>query len=95
MSFEPIAELLPDEPPRRRRKLTPDEAVLSESEELVLELVHLGVGLRKARNLVEKYPAELIRRQLEWLPLRSARRPASLLIAAIERDFDAPVYADG
>jgi hypothetical protein len=94
MGFEPIGELLPEGASSRSRRPTPDDAVLSESEELVLELVHIGVGLRKAKSLVDKYPASLVRRQLEWLSLRSARRPASLLIAAIENNYDPPVYSN-
>jgi hypothetical protein len=93
--FQPLGELLPDPNNRRNgKRLTPDEVVLSDRDRLVLDLVEEGVGLRKARNLVDHYPEERIRKQLRWLPLRSARRPASLLIASIERDYDAPVYAE-
>lgn len=92
--FEPIGELLPQPDGRRRRRPSPDDAVLTRDEELVLELIHLGVGLRKARSLVDQYPVERIERQLSWLPLRAARRPASLLISAIENDYDPPVYAN-
>lgn len=94
MGLEPIGELLPEANRRARHRRTPDEAVLTESEELVLELVHIGVGLRKARSLVNEYPQERIERQLRWLPLRAARRPASLLISAIENDYDPPVYSN-
>lgn len=93
-TLKPIGELLPEVTPPKRR-LSPDDAVLSDSEELILDLVRIGVGLRKAQNLVDRYPADLIVRQLEWLPLRAARRPASLLIAAIEHNYDPPVYAKG
>lgn len=92
--FESIAELLPEEPPRSRKKrLSPDDAVLTDAEELVLELAHVGIGLRKAQSLVDRFPAKQIAQQLEWLSLRNPRRPASLLIAAIEQNYDAPVYA--
>jgi hypothetical protein len=74
---------------------SPDEAVLSEAEELTLELVQLGVGLRKAESLVRKYSPKRLRKQLRWLPHRSPRRPASMIIAAIENDYDKPAYADG
>lgn len=92
MTLKPIGELLPESTPRKRR-LSPDDAQLTDAEELVLDLVRVGVGLRKAQSLVDRYPADLIVRQLEWLPLRAARRPASLLIAAIEHNYDPPVYA--
>lgn len=88
----PIGEMLPEQPSRRRR-LSPDDAVLTDAEELTLDLVRIGIGLRKAQNLVERYPHDRIAQQLEWLPLRAARRPASLLIAAIEHNYDPPVYA--
>lgn len=91
--LEPIGELLPEAPRPRKRAASPDDAVLTESEELVLDLVRVGIGLRKAQSLVERYPAGRIAQQLEWLSRRAARRPASLLIAAIEQNYDPPVYA--
>lgn len=90
----PIGEMLPEQPSRRRR-LSPDDAVLTDAEELTLDLVRIGIGLRKAQNLVERYPHDRIAKQLAWLSLRAARRPASLLIAAIENNYDPPVYAKG
>ena len=92
--LRPISEMLPG--PRRRRPLrgpSPDDARLSERDELVLELVQVGVGVRKAESLVSSYPNEDIRRQLRWLPFRAARRRASLLIASIEHNYDEPPYA--
>ncbi len=91
--LEAIGELMPDPRAKRGHRLTPDDAVLTDAEELILELVHVGVGLRKAQSLVDRYPAKHIGQQLEWLSLRAPRRPASLLIAAIENNYDAPVYA--
>lgn len=72
----------------------PDEPLLSSRDQLVLELVEVGVGFRKAQSLADSYPDELVRKQLRWLPLRAAKRPASLLIASIEQDYGPPVYAD-
>lgn len=92
--LKPIGEIRPSSDRRgRSRKPTPDDAPLTETEQLVLELVRVGINLRKAESLVSEFPEELIRRQLRWLTLRAARRPASLLIAAIEHDYDAPAYA--
>lgn len=82
-----VGEILPE------RDASPDEVQLSERDQLVLELVEQGVGLRKAESLVDSFPWKKVRRQLKWLPYRSARRPASLLIASIERDYGAPAYA--
>jgi hypothetical protein len=95
--LKPIGEILPHPESGRNRvpKRSPDDAALSERDELILELIQIGVGLRKAESLVRAFPEARIRKQIEWLPLRAPRRPASLLIAAIERDYDPPVYADG
>jgi hypothetical protein len=86
--LEPIGSMLPQPPVG-----SPDDAPLSETDELVLALVEVGVSVRKAEYLVGNFPAERIKRQLKWLPQRPARRPASLLIVAIERDYDAPAYS--
>lgn len=92
--LKPIGEILSGSNGRRRsKKLTPDDVPLTETEQLVLELVRIGINLRKAESLVTEFPEELIRKQLRWLSLRAARRPASLLIASIEHDYDAPAYA--
>jgi hypothetical protein len=40
--------------------------------------------------LLEKYPLELIERQLEWLPFRNPRDPAGMLIRAVQDDWDRP-----
>lgn len=94
--LKPINDLLPESnEPRRRNQITPDEMPLSERDELILELVEVGVGLRKAQYLAERFPYDQIRRQLAWLPHRSPRRAASLLITSIEHNYDAPAYADG
>jgi hypothetical protein len=93
--LKPIGEILPvSRTMKGRSGPTPDDAPLTERDQLVLELVQVGISLRKAENLVGKHSEALIRKQLDWLPLRAARRPASLLIASIERDFEAPAYAD-
>ena len=86
--LKPIGEFQPN-------ALNPDDIPLSERDQLILELVHVGVSLRKAESLVRRFPALTIQRQLDWLPYRSARRPASMIIAAIENDYDEPAYATG
>ena len=80
---------------RQAYEPTPDEVALSERDQLVLELVQIGVALRKAESIVRRFPEEEIRKQISWLPFRSARRPASMIIAAIENDYDKPAYANG
>ncbi len=94
-TLEPIGDIV-EEPRRgRRRQVSPDDVPLTEREELILELVHVGIGLRKAENLVNRFPPEKIWQQIRWLPLRSPRRPASLLITAIEHGYEPPAYANG
>jgi hypothetical protein len=80
---------------RQASEPTPDEIALSEKDQLILELVEVGVALRKAESLVRRFPVQEIRQQLHWLPFRSARRPASMIIAAIENNYDKPAYANG
>lgn len=95
ISLDPIGELLPKGSPGRRETLpTPDEVPLSRQDQLVLKLIEIGVSNRKAENMVHHFPPELIQRQLDWLPHRSARRPASMIIAAIENDYDEPAYVE-
>lgn len=53
-------------------------------------LLALGVAAGTVERLVSEHPAEEIRRQLEWLPLRGARRPERLIVAAIDNDYDPP-----
>jgi len=56
-------------------------------------LTALGVPGRKADELLAAYSAEKVDRQLEWLPLRQAKNPARLIVAAIENDYRAPSVA--
>lgn len=85
--LKPIGDL-------HENQLNPDDMPLSARDQLVLELVEVGVSIRKAENLVKRFPDAKIRRQLDWLPYRSARRPASMIIAAIENDYDEPAYVE-
>lgn len=85
--LKPIGDLLPNRP-------AADDMPLSERDQLILELVGVGVSLRKAESLVGRFSVFKVRQQLDWLPYRSARRPASMIIAAIENDYDEPAYAD-
>lgn len=62
---------------------------MSESE-LLNGLVEAGLSNRKALELINRYDHHRISRQLHWLPYRSARVPASLLISAIEQDYEPP-----
>jgi len=50
----------------------------------------LGVPGWQAEELLERCGPERVRQQVEWLPYRSARDPARLLVAAIQGDYAPP-----
>jgi hypothetical protein len=53
-------------------------------------LAAVGLEAEQIEALLQHFPAERIRRQLDWLPHRQARNPAALLIRAIEQNWSAP-----
>lgn len=55
-----------------------------------MALLRLGVRRSQILELVENYALELIEQQLEWLPYRRARKPSSLIVAAIKENYDEP-----
>lgn len=59
-------------------------------QELVGLLQQQGLNQDQAVDLVSRFEAVRIRRQVQWLPYRRARNPGGLLIAAIEDDYEAP-----
>lgn len=58
--------------------------------ELLSSLVEAGLSHRKAIEIVRRFDAERITRQIHWLPYRNAKVPASLLVSAIEQDYEPP-----
>lgn len=52
-------------------------------------LIQLGVSSSQIQKLL-LHDLDLVERQLDWLPFRSARKRASLIVAAIEHDYEAP-----
>lgn len=52
-------------------------------------LIQLGVSGNQIQKLL-LHDLDLVERQLDWLPFRSARKRASLIVAAIEHDYEAP-----
>lgn len=56
---------------------------------LAYELLVIGVSQPQVTKLLG-HDLDLIERQLQWLPYRKARKPASMIVSAIEQDFDAP-----
>jgi hypothetical protein len=58
--------------------------------ELLDQLVEAGLSHHKAAEIVRRFDQDRIYRQLHWLPYRNAKVPASLLVAAIEQDYEPP-----
>jgi len=54
------------------------------------ELERAGLRPEQAGRLLSEFPADLLRRQLAWLPRRGARNPAAFLIKAVENDWGEP-----
>jgi len=54
------------------------------------ELERAGLRPEQAGCLLSEFPADLLRRQLAWLPRRGARNPAAFLIKAVENDWGEP-----
>jgi hypothetical protein len=61
-----------------------------EAQQLAPALEGVGLDAEQIEALLQRFPAERIRRQLDWLPHRQARNPAALLIRAIEQNWSAP-----
>jgi len=64
-----------------------------EVEEVAVRLAECGVSHDQIVRLVQDHSISRIRKQLDWLPLRRAKKPAALIVAAIEKDYDAPAEA--
>jgi hypothetical protein len=58
-------------------------------------LTQLGVAEPAIDALEERYSAQRILRQLEWLCYRNPRDPAAMLISAVRDDWDPPTQVTG
>lgn len=58
--------------------------------EMLGNLVEAGLSHRKALEIVNRFDHDRILRQIHWLPYRNAKVPASLLVSAIEQDYEPP-----
>jgi len=65
-------------------------AVNPEQAELHAQLLEVGLLPEQADDLLKRYDALRIRRQLAWLPRRRAKNAAGYLLAAIKDDYAAP-----
>lgn len=70
----------------------PQEASPLPPEQADLRVQLIGVGLlpEQADDLMKRYDAVRIRRQLMWLPRRAAKNGAGYLLAAVRDDYAAP-----
>ena len=67
---------------------------VGDADEVIERLRSLGFDIFAAREIATKHPAEVIRRQIDWMPLRAAKRnPLGLLRRAIEQDWPVPAAA--
>jgi len=82
------------QPPSPTRSGTPPTptppTVTSEQAELHSHLLEVGLLPEQADDLLKRYDALRIRRQLAWLPRRRAKNAAGYLLAAIKDDYAAP-----
>ena len=56
-------------------------------------LMAVGVTGRQADDILARYGADRIDRQLDWLSMRKAKSPARFIVAAIEKDYEPPATA--
>lgn len=61
---------------------------------VAMELMVIGVSQSRIVPLLS-FGLDRVERQLKWLPYRKARKPASLIVKAIEEDYDAPANWEG
>jgi len=61
-----------------------------EATQLAMELLKLGVSKKGVEELLNHYPYEEIRRQLDFLPLRKATRPEAFIVEAIRHSYSPP-----
>ena len=82
----------PNQPPNERQKPPPSimDNLTAEQKETVRQLQDLGVNTEQAASLLARFDVARIRRQIAWLPARRVKNPTGFLIAAIERDYEAP-----
>jgi hypothetical protein len=74
----------PEQQPNSRRSTDPRRG------QILRQLIGLGVGGSVAEQLLQRFPLERIQQQLDWLPHRKARKPASMIVAAITENYDMP-----
>lgn len=59
--------------------------------EILIILIEIGISEKIAKKLVEEYPINYLKKQIEALPYRKANNPAALLIRSIKENWTSPV----
>src|SRR5579872_2626121 len=59
--------------------------------EVRAKLQLLGLAGDQADSTLSRFNLEEIQQQIEWLPYHNAKKPAALLVAAIEGNYDEPL----
>jgi len=67
----------------------PNETRFERQVRLAARLMQLGVSRSQITQLL-LHDLDQVERQLDWLPYRRARKRSSLIVSAIEQDFEAP-----
>lgn len=67
-----------------------EETAIPGEEAIAERLARFGLPRDQAAELVARYGAEAVERQLKWLPYRKAQNPSRLLVASIEGDYGEP-----
>ncbi len=55
------------------------------------KMLEIGVARSHIRRIIATYEPERIERQIRWLQARRAKNRASLLVAAIDNDYEQPI----
>lgn len=59
--------------------------------ELASLLTEQGLSGKESKLLAKEHPADVIRQQIEWLPLRNPRNKPGMLRQAIKENWEAPI----
>ena len=65
--------------------------IAAEKQNLFQKMTAQGMSKEQALDVLARFPVQEVQRQVEWLPLRSAKSPSRFLLAAIEGDYDPPL----
>ena len=58
--------------------------------QIAVRLMKLGVSNAGVQELLAQYPYEEIERQLDFLPLRKAKRPEAFIMEAVRKNYSPP-----